>query len=90
MAYEPARDLRAIPCPILAITGRNDIQVDPGDVERMRELAAAPFVGETPEELTHILRRDSGRPSLRAYRKQLSRPVDAALVERVASWTSAR
>jgi uncharacterized protein len=90
MEYEPALDLPTIRCPILAITGRSDIQVDPDDVERMRELVSAPFVGETPESLTHILRRDRGRPSLGAYRKQFSRPVDLDLVERIASWTSAR
>ena len=56
MAYDPARDLAAVRCPVLAITGANDIQVDPDDVARIGELVAAPFTGETPEGLTHLLR----------------------------------
>jgi pimeloyl-ACP methyl ester carboxylesterase len=90
MAYDPAPDLPAVRCPILAVTGRSDVQVDPEDVERMRALVRAPFDGETPAELTHILRRHTGRPGLDSYPEQLSQPVDAGLLETVASWTSAR
>lgn len=90
MAYDPALDLPRIRCPILAVTGRNDIQVDPDDIERMRAIVTAPFVGETPKALTHVLRQHPGRPSLASYRAQLAHPVDAGLLEKVASWTSAR
>ena len=90
MAYDPAQDLPAVRCPILAVTGRSDVQVDHDDVERMRALVTAPFDGETPLELTHILRRHAGRPGLDSYPEQLSQAVDAWLLETVASWTSAR
>jgi uncharacterized protein len=90
MAWDPARDLPAVQCPVLAITGRNDIQVDPDDVARVGELVAGPFEGETPEGLTHLLRVHPGPPSLRSYGAQLTKPVDAALLERVASWTKER
>ncbi len=33
MAHDPADDLRAITIPVLAITGRKDLQVDPADLE---------------------------------------------------------
>jgi fermentation-respiration switch protein FrsA (DUF1100 family) len=90
MAYEPERDLPAIRCPVLAITGRNDIQVDPADVRRIGARVSGPFTGAMPEGLTHVLRVDAGRPSLRTYRSQLERPVDADLLDRVATWAVER
>jgi uncharacterized protein len=90
MSYDPSADLPAISCPVLAITGRKDLQVDPEDVARMKELVAAPFEGHTPADLTHVLRMDASAPSLRTYPSQLERPVDAELVELVAAWTAAR
>jgi hypothetical protein len=89
MAYDPADDLAGITCPVLAVTGRKDIQVDPGDVERIGALVAGPFTGHAPPELTHILRRDPGPPSLGSYAAQAMRPVDAGLMELVAVWTMA-
>jgi len=90
MAYDPASDLRSVRCPVLAITGRKDLQVDPGDVAHMSRLSEAPFTGETPDLLTHLLRSDTGPPGLSRYRAQLKAPVDADLLERVAVWTAAR
>ena len=88
MAYDPTADLRAIRCPVLAITGRSDIQVDPDDVARIGKLIEAPFSGETPEAITHVLRRHPGPAGLSTYRAQLKRPVDPELLERVAVWVS--
>jgi pimeloyl-ACP methyl ester carboxylesterase len=90
MAYDPAPDLRAIHCPVLAITGRNDIQVDPEDVVRIGQIVAAPFAGHTPEGLTHILRKHPGPPSLATYPDQLEKPVDADLLEQVSAWIVTR
>ena len=90
MAYEPARDLPAIRCPVLAITGRKDLQVDPDDVERMGKLVTEPFEGDSPVGLTHLLRRRHGRHGLDTYAAQLREPMDADLVERIASWVSVR
>jgi uncharacterized protein len=89
MAYDPASDLPKIRCPVLAVTGTSDIQVEPGDVARIGELVAGPSTGDTPEGLTHLLRVHPGPPSLRSYTAQLKRPVDGELLERVASWTRA-
>ncbi len=90
MAYDPALDLPAIRCPVLAITGRKDIQVDSVDVERIGAQVRTPFTGLAPENLTHVLRTHQGRPSLSSYRSQLRRPVDPELLECVASWVAAR
>ena len=88
MAYDPAADLPRVRCPVLAITGAKDLQVDPEDVSRIGALVAGPFDGEIPADLTHVLRRQAGPPSLSAYRALLRGPVDAALLDRIASWTA--
>jgi uncharacterized protein len=88
MAYDPEPDIRAIQCPVLAITGSSDLQVDPADVGRIGELASTPFTGESPDRLTHLLRISHDAPSLRTYPRQLKDPADPALLERVATWLS--
>jgi pimeloyl-ACP methyl ester carboxylesterase len=88
MAYDPAPDLVRIACPVLAITGRKDVQVDAGDIDRMRALVRAPFTGETPEDLTHLLRSTPGPPGLTRYGPQLRVPPDARLLDRVAGWVA--
>jgi uncharacterized protein len=90
MAYDPADDLPSIRCPVLAVTGRKDLQVDPNDVERIGLLVAGPFTGSTPDDLTHVLRSDRDPPSLDSYGRQLREPVDPALLELVTSWIAAR
>jgi pimeloyl-ACP methyl ester carboxylesterase len=89
MSYDPAADLRAIRCPVLAITGRNDLQVDPDDVAWIGRLVTGPFSGETPDGLTHLMRTSPGPLSLRGYRAQTKQPVDATLLEGVARWVAA-
>ena len=85
MAYDPKADLPAIRCPVLAITGRSDIQVDPDDVARLGELVGAEFSGHTPEGLSHVLRRHPGPPSCAT-----EQPVDPAVLDCVALWIASR
>ena len=90
MAYDPEPDLRTVRCPVLAVTGRKDVQVDPDDIARIGAIVGAEFEGATPETLTHLLRRHAGPPGLATYRAQLGEPVDPELLEQIAVWTSAR
>ena len=90
MAYDPGPDLSAIRCPVLAITGRKDLQVEADDVGLIGERLEAPFTGLTPDGLTHVLRKDSKPPSLSRYRAQLRHPVDSDLLATVAEWVAAR
>ena len=87
MAYDPAVDLAAIRCPVLAVTGAKDLQVDAADVARIGSRVAGPFTGQTPEHLTHLLRSDVGRPTIAGYRKLLAQPVDEELLRTITSWT---
>jgi pimeloyl-ACP methyl ester carboxylesterase len=90
MAYDPTVDLVAIECPVLAMTGTKDLQVNPEDVARIGSAVAGPFTGETPKNLTHVLRSRPGRPSLWSYGKQLKQPVDDRLLTTIAAWTVAQ
>lgn len=86
LAYDPSEGLRRTDVPVLAVTGSKDMQVDPGDVERMGRLVGSDFTGRVIEDVTHLLRRDDGPPSLRTYKKQARRPVDHRLLDLVTDW----
>ena len=87
LAYDPRPDLAGIKAPVLAITGAKDIQVNPADLDVMRELVPGEIEVDRVPDLTHLLRRDPGRPSARSYRRLLRQPVDAELLARVADWS---
>jgi pimeloyl-ACP methyl ester carboxylesterase len=88
MAHDPRPDLAALRVPVLALTGTKDVQVPPEDLDVLAELVPGAEVHRVPD-LTHVLRRDAAPASLRRYRTLLREPVDAALLDRVATWTSA-
>ncbi len=86
LAYHPSEALRRTKVPVLAITGSKDIQVDPDDVARIGELVGADFTGHVIPDVTHLLRRHEGPPSLRTYKKQVRRPVDPRVLDTLTSW----
>ena len=79
MAYDPAADLPGVRCPVLAITGAKDLQVDPEDVSRIGALVAAPSTARSAD-LTHVCGARPGRracrpgPAPRARRRRAARP----------------
>lgn len=90
MAHDPAPSLEAIRIPVLALTGSKDLQVDPADVARICRLVPADCSGQVLDNLTHLLRSEDGPPSVRTYRKQAKRPVDAGLLTTVSGWLRPR
>jgi fermentation-respiration switch protein FrsA (DUF1100 family) len=86
LTYDPAADLKRLDIPVLAITGSKDLQVDPGDLELIERLAPGPVETYLAPDVTHVLRRQPGAASLRAYRKEMRDPVDADLLARVVRW----
>lgn len=80
MAFDAAATLARAAVPVLALTGGKDIQVDPSDIGRMRELVTAPFEGHVIDDVSHLLRHAPGPPSLRTYKKQARRPLDERVV----------
>lgn len=86
MAYDPRPDLAVVNCPVLAITGAKDLQVDSADLALMAATVKGPCDIDSPADLTHVLRTDPGRPSLSSYRKLVDEPVDPALLQRLTRW----
>lgn len=84
MAYDPAPALASIDVPVLAITGSDDVQTDPGEISAMEGLVEAPFEGHVLDGMNHILRR--GGPSPNTYKKQLGEPVDPRVPKLVLDW----
>lgn len=80
MDFDPATALARAAVPVLALTGGKDIQVDPSDIGRMRELVTAPFEGHVIDDVSHLLRHAPGPASLRTYKKQARRPLDERVV----------
>lgn len=88
--HDPRSDLANIKAPVLAITGGKDIQVDPADLDEIRRLVPGDSTVHRIPDLTHVLRRDSGRPSVRSYRRLLRQPVDPDLLAQVTGWLAHR
>jgi pimeloyl-ACP methyl ester carboxylesterase len=90
LAHDSRQDLVKIQAPVLAITGGKDIQVDPADLDEIRRLVPGEAEIHRIPDMTHLLRRDPGRPSVRTYPQLLRQPVDADLVALVAGWLTNR
>jgi pimeloyl-ACP methyl ester carboxylesterase len=86
LGHDTRSDLARIRVPVLAVTGEKDIQVDPGDLQRIHALVQGAAEVRRVPGLTHLLRRDPGRPSILFYPRQLRRPVDDELVRTTTSW----
>jgi pimeloyl-ACP methyl ester carboxylesterase len=86
LVHDTRVDLAAITVPTLAITGDNDLQVDPDDLEVIRRLVTGPTEILRVPGLTHILRVDHGPPSLRTYPRLFREPVAPRLLDLVADW----
>lgn len=86
LVFDPVPHLRAIRIPVLAITGEKDLQVDPADLDVIAASVGGPVTIERVPDLSHILRRDPGEPSLGHYRKLLAEPVDPVVLRSVSGW----
>ncbi|WP_369201707.1 alpha/beta hydrolase family protein [Streptomyces sp. PU-14G] len=91
LAHDTREDLAAIQVPVLAVTGAKDLQVDPDDLDEMRRVVPGGAV-ETHRvpDLTHLLRRDPGRHTIRSYGRLLRGPVDPGLLTLVTAWLAPR
>ncbi|MEU8634098.1 alpha/beta fold hydrolase [Amycolatopsis sp. NPDC048633] len=90
LTYDPRPDLARIPVPVLAITGAEDVQVDPGDLDVIAQLVPGGAETHQTPGLTHILRRTDGPASVFSYRRLLRDPVDDELLDTIARWLATR
>jgi pimeloyl-ACP methyl ester carboxylesterase len=86
MAYDPAPDLARVGVPVLAITGDRDLQVNPDDLDLMRDLVKGPFEAFRPSGVTHLLRTEGTKRGLSGYKEQVRRPVDPRVISAVTDW----
>lgn len=86
LAHDTRDDLAAIDAAVLAVTGDKDLQVDPDDLKEIAQLVPGGAETHRIDDLTHVLRRDPGHPSLNSYRRLLRDPVDPGLLDLVARW----
>jgi uncharacterized protein len=86
LAYDPTPVLARIEVPVLAITGGQDVQVPPEDVEAMGRLVRGPFEGHVAGDLNHLLRPDPGSLGPRGYRRAVRQPVSPVVLGLVAGW----
>ncbi|WP_211297294.1 alpha/beta hydrolase family protein [Geodermatophilus tzadiensis] len=84
--HDPRTDLARLRVPVLAVTGSKDLQVRPGDLAVVAATVPGPVETHLVPDLTHTLRRQPGAASLRAYRGELRRPVDAEVLATVVAW----
>jgi pimeloyl-ACP methyl ester carboxylesterase len=86
MVYDPAPELARVDVPVLAITGDRDLQVDPDDLDRMRDLIKGPFEALRLPGVTHLLRTEGAKRGLSGYKEQVRRPVDPRVISAVTGW----
>jgi hypothetical protein len=86
MIYDPAPDLARVDVPVLAITGDRDLQVDPDDLDRMRDLVKGPCEGLLLPGVTHLLRTEGAKRGFAGYQEQVRRPVDPRVISAVTGW----
>jgi uncharacterized protein len=86
LAYDPSPVLARIEVPVLAITGGQDVQVPPEDVDTIGRLVRGPFEGHVVGDLNHLLRPDPDSVGPRGYRRAVRQPVSPEVLGLVTGW----
>jgi pimeloyl-ACP methyl ester carboxylesterase len=87
-AYDPAPVLARITVPVRAITGGEDLQVPPEDVDAIGRLVQGPFDGHVVGNLSHLLRPDPGSVGPRGYRRAVRQPVSPQVLDLITGWVA--
>jgi pimeloyl-ACP methyl ester carboxylesterase len=86
LEYDPVYTMRNVNCPVLAISGGKDLQVDPQDVVKIAELAQTKVEHHIIPNMTHLLRLDYGTPSLLEYKRLLKKDIDRSMLDIIVTW----
>jgi pimeloyl-ACP methyl ester carboxylesterase len=86
MEYDPVYTVQNVTCPVLAISGEKDIQVDPQDAANIAEMARGEVEHHIIPNMTHLLRLDYGTPSLLEYKRLLKRDIDRSMLDIMVTW----
>ncbi|RBP88380.1 hypothetical protein DFO70_1142 [Cytobacillus firmus] len=83
-------DLAAITCPVLAITGKKDVQVNPEHVHLFAEKVNGPAEGYNVPKMNHLLRDQEEETSMiklkSIYKGSLSKPLSAEMLNIIEDW----
>lgn len=85
-AYDPRPVLARITVPVLAITGGEDVQVPPDDIEAIGQIVSGPFDGHVVGDLSHMLRPDPASIGPRGYRRATRQPVSPDVLDLITGW----
>ena len=88
LAHDLEGWMRKVDVPVLAISGAKDIQCLPGDSHRIAELAHGPVEAHCLDDLTHILRTDTGPASFLRYGKLMENDMDPRIMSLCLDWLS--
>lgn len=76
----------AVKVPSLIIGGEKDLQCLPTDVNKIVDLLSTPVQHHIFSDLTHILRADSGKPSVQNYLRLTLEDVDSRVLNTITNW----
>ncbi len=88
LTYDPSSALARIKVPVLAITGGQDLQVPPEDVDTIGRLVSGPFEGHVIDNLSHLLRPDPAAIGPRGYRRAVRQPVSPEVLVIITDWVA--
>jgi uncharacterized protein len=91
--HDPSIELARVAVPVFALTGDRDLQVNPDDLERMRDIVTnARTEVHRPVQVNHVLRNTDGIGAPSEYRKQVrsGQPLDPGVLDALTAWASAR
>ncbi|MBT2690606.1 alpha/beta hydrolase [Bacillus sp. ISL-47] len=88
--YEMEEDLAAITCPVLAITGNKDVQVEPNHVHLFAEKVNGPAEGYNVRDMNHLLRDQEEPVSMiklkSIYKESLTKPLSPEMLSIIKKW----
>ncbi|MBS4191944.1 hypothetical protein KHA94_17390 [Bacillus sp. FJAT-49705] len=88
--YQNDEDLAGVTCPILAITGEKDVQVDPMHVHLFKEKVNGPADAYNVRAMNHLLREQEEPVSMlklkSIYKKGFSKPLSPEMLSIMKNW----
>ncbi|MBP1154520.1 MULTISPECIES: alpha/beta hydrolase [unclassified Paenibacillus] len=89
-AYNVLDDLEKVFCPVLAITGSKDLQVEPEHARVIAETVQGPSEWHIIPDMTHILKKTNDELTmltlLKSYKKMTGEPFDHEMMGLIARW----
>lgn len=88
--YNVSDDLKEVACPVIAITGDHDIQVNPEQVKEIAGLTKGPSEYHIIPKMNHLLRKQEQPMSLlklkNIYKKSAKKTLDEEMLNLIEKW----